>query len=113
MQTVLSDVHRKFVATRRMQNLVDTKKFEEAYSRSTDADRVELDVIVEACDPDALTQWIGAKLTSYDDMTKSDLRFRAMVKRVKYYSRKSKEELIQILKELDNEEGKGNRGNSN
>jgi len=101
MQKVLSDVHRKFVEARRIQAIVETPKFVEAYKKASKEDLEKLDIIIEKCDPEELNEWVKGFREGYDYMTKTELRFEAMKKRVKYYSRKSREELVTILKEME------------
>ena len=101
MISKINDIHRKYLDARRMQNIAESDKFRDAYNRSSEDDKKRLDTIINAVDPESLNNWIKSIRSSYDDMTKTDLRYLAMQKRVKYYSRKSKEELITILTEMD------------
>jgi len=101
MNQVLSEIHDNFVRARRMQAIVGTSKFKEAYKKASKEELVGLNLIVEKCDPEELNNWVKDLKGGYEDMTKSELLFEAMKKRVSYYSRKSKDELITILKDLE------------
>lgn len=101
MIDLINKAHDKFISARRIDAIVNSEKFKNAVARSDEGHIKKLDLIFDKSNVQLLQKWMKQCPKDYNAMTKTELRLEAAKNRVAYYSRKTQQELVHILEELD------------
>jgi hypothetical protein len=101
LRGVRAGVKNRVLALRSFERQVNKEEFQIAFDASSDVDKIELFAILKSTDKTKLKSWIHKLVRGkLDYMSYRSLRDWAKEENIPYWSRMSKEEIVEALKKV-------------